>query len=386
MRTPLRILSVGNHDSRFQTLLRELKSIQTAKNKSLKIESAGSIAEVLECLKNLPLDAVILTGKSVKSQNVKELRETAPTLYILALFDNIDDEMQSELKDVGASEILPFSEMNGTSLIHIIQYAVGMRKNEASLKTAQEKLDNMRQFRIREQKRIDERRELEVIERNLVDEALRESEQRFRNIVFSMAGWIWEINVDGNFTYCSEKATEFLGFTPDEIVNTSIFNILVTKDRNTFETVFTDARNERLPMEDVETWAKHKSGDAVCLLISGIPIFDDEGRLEGYRGVAKDITAQKKAEEEREKLIKNLEDALSKIKTLRGLIPICASCKKIRDDKGYWNKLEAFIETHSEAEFSHGICPDCLTTLYPDIMDDPESVAEKEEKEEKTKE
>jgi hypothetical protein len=65
-----------------------------------------------------------------------------------------------------------------------------------------------------------------------------------------------------------------------------------------------------------------------------------------------------------------LRDALSQIKTLSGLIPICASCKKIRDDKGYWNQLEAFIQEHSEAEFSHGICPDCMKKLYGVVLEE----------------
>jgi len=61
-----------------------------------------------------------------------------------------------------------------------------------------------------------------------------------------------------------------------------------------------------------------------------------------------------------------LEQALAEIKTLKGIIPICASCKKIRDDAGYWNQVEVFIETHSDALFSHGICPDCADELYGD--------------------
>jgi hypothetical protein len=65
-----------------------------------------------------------------------------------------------------------------------------------------------------------------------------------------------------------------------------------------------------------------------------------------------------------------LQDALSQIKTLKGLIPICASCKKIRDDKGYWNQLETFIQEHTEAEFSHGICPDCMKKLYGVVLED----------------
>lgn len=65
-----------------------------------------------------------------------------------------------------------------------------------------------------------------------------------------------------------------------------------------------------------------------------------------------------------------LQDALDKIKTLKGLLPICAACKKIRDDRGYWNKIEVFIENHSEAEFTHGICPDCAKRLNPDLYED----------------
>jgi len=67
------------------------------------------------------------------------------------------------------------------------------------------------------------------------------------------------------------------------------------------------------------------------------------------------------------KLIIDLEDALSRIKGLSGCLPICTSCKRIRDDKGSWNQLELYIRDHSEAEFSHGFCPDCAKKLYPDI-------------------
>ena len=72
---------------------------------------------------------------------------------------------------------------------------------------------------------------------------------------------------------------------------------------------------------------------------------------------------------EERKTSKDLRDALVQIKTLSGLIPICASCKKIRDDKGYWNRLETYIQEHSEAEFSHGICPDCMKKLYGDFLE-----------------
>ncbi len=73
----------------------------------------------------------------------------------------------------------------------------------------------------------------------------------------------------------------------------------------------------------------------------------------------------KESEAEKDRLIEELKEAMNRIKTLSGLIPICASCKKIRDDRGYWQQVEAFIQEHTEAEFSHGICPDCAKRLYP---------------------
>jgi phosphoserine phosphatase RsbU/P len=71
--------------------------------------------------------------------------------------------------------------------------------------------------------------------------------------------------------------------------------------------------------------------------------------------------------------IKELREALAQIKTLRGIVPICASCKKIRDDKGYWNQVEAYVSSHSEAHFSHGLCPDCLPRFFPESSENQNS-------------
>jgi hypothetical protein len=74
-------------------------------------------------------------------------------------------------------------------------------------------------------------------------------------------------------------------------------------------------------------------------------------------------------ETERDLLIHELQTALGEVQTLSGLVPICSHCKKIRDDSGYWTQVELYIRKHSQAEFSHGICPDCLKELYPEIAD-----------------
>lgn len=86
-----------------------------------------------------------------------------------------------------------------------------------------------------------------------------------------------------------------------------------------------------------------------------------------YEKAQEEIAERRRAEEQREKLIAELREALAKVKTLSGLLPICASCKKIRDDQGYWHQVEVYVRDHSEADFSHGICPDCQKKLYPEL-------------------
>jgi hypothetical protein len=80
-----------------------------------------------------------------------------------------------------------------------------------------------------------------------------------------------------------------------------------------------------------------------------------------------EMVERRRIQAENEKLIGELEASLAQVKRLSGLLPICAECKKIRDDKGYWNQIESYISTHSEAGFSHGICPDCARKLYGDL-------------------
>ncbi|MBM4349468.1 MAG: DUF3365 domain-containing protein [Deltaproteobacteria bacterium] len=101
------------------------------------------------------------------------------------------------------------------------------------------------------------------------------------------------------------------------------------------------------------------------LLLGGIgltAIFWGMGRIK------REDLKRRMVEEEREKLIQELEETVIKVRMLSGLLPICASCKKVRDDKGYWTQIETYIRDHSEAEFSHGICPECMKKLYPDLM------------------
>jgi PAS domain S-box-containing protein len=112
---------------------------------------------------------------------------------------------------------------------------------------------------------------------------------------------------------------------------------------------------------------KKKNGELYWENASISPIRDLAGRVTHYVAVKEDITARKQTEAERDTLIKDLQEALANVKSLSGLLPICASCKKIRDDKGYWSQVESYIQSHSDATFTHGICPDCIKKFYPDL-------------------
>lgn len=115
--------------------------------------------------------------------------------------------------------------------------------------------------------------------------------------------------------------------------------------------------------------SKEREGAAQHFIVTARPLLDAKGRVAGIVESFQDITARKKLEEEKERLIEALKKSLDKVKQLRGLIPICASCKKIRDDQGFWTQVESYITSHSEAQFSHGICPACVKKLYPELSE-----------------
>ena len=106
-------------------------------------------------------------------------------------------------------------------------------------------------------------------------------------------------------------------------------------------------------------------GDKVFVEVAAYPIRNEAGEVDRFVHISRDITERKRIEAEREHLIKELGVALANVKQLTGLLPICMHCKKIRDDKGYWKQIETYISEHSEAEFSHGLCPDCRKKYYP---------------------
>jgi PAS domain S-box-containing protein len=118
----------------------------------------------------------------------------------------------------------------------------------------------------------------------------------------------------------------------------------------------------------VESRFHSSNGRTVWVEIHAKALRDPETKEVFYEGSVEDISERKTVENEREQLIQELRQALSRVRSLAGLLPICSACKKIRDSGGQWNMLESYIETHSQAHFTHSFCPECAARLYPEIF------------------
>jgi hypothetical protein len=108
-------------------------------------------------------------------------------------------------------------------------------------------------------------------------------------------------------------------------------------------------------------------GSRKTILNSALPLRNSAGDIIGAIIINQDITDRRRSELERERLMSQLQAAIAQVHTLSGLLPICAGCKKIRDETGRWLSMEAYVEGRSTVQFSHGICPDCKTRLYPGV-------------------
>lgn len=112
---------------------------------------------------------------------------------------------------------------------------------------------------------------------------------------------------------------------------------------------------------------KRKNGSIYCEDMTITPMRNPAGKLTHFIAVKQDISERIHAADERDRLIAELREALGHVQTLSGLLPICASCKKVRDDSGYWSQVEVYIQKHSNASFTHGICPDCAEKMLREL-------------------
>jgi PAS domain S-box-containing protein len=171
--------------------------------------------------------------------------------------------------------------------------------------------------------------------------------------------------LDGTILSWNSGAERMFDHAAADMIGESINN-LVPRDHHDELLDIRDLVERGRRLERIETVRLRKDGARIDVSITMSPIKNAEGAIQGASIVLRDVTERKRQEKERLRLIQELTDALKCVKTLSGLLPICASCKKIRNDNGYWEQVETYIKSRSNAEFTHGICPDCVRVLYPE--------------------
>ena len=177
-------------------------------------------------------------------------------------------------------------------------------------------------------------------------------------IVESSMDAIYGKSLDGVIVSWNPAAELLFGYSAEEIIGRSYAVLFPEHRRSEMLDIQAGVRRGDI-FGEMETERLHKSGKIIPVTVTVSPVKSTVGEIIGASSITRDISRQKQADYERQQLIQSLTAAAKRVQTLTGLLPICTSCKRIRDDKGYWQQVEAYITEHSSITFSHSICPAC---------------------------
>ncbi len=172
---------------------------------------------------------------------------------------------------------------------------------------------------------------------------------------------IWRSDRTMACDYFNQKWLEFTGRTMEQERGNGWAEGVHKEDFDRCLEIYVSSFKERRVFE-MEYRLRRRDGEYRWIFDRGTPYHDEAGNFAGYIGSCVDITEKVEAR----KMLLEARD--SEIRKLRGMLPICSACKKIRDDQGYWQQIETYISEHSGAAFTHGICPSCAERLYPGYL------------------
>jgi len=209
----------------------------------------------------------------------------------------------------------------------------------------------------------------DITELRQLEDELRKSEARARLILENSPDLIWMVRPNGMFTYISSSWQRVMGFEPQALLGQHYSLVIHPDDLGIFDNYLRAVARDGLSEQPTTPEYRSRQADGQFRWHTGnaIPIYDAVGSVLYVIGISRDIHEQKLANAERESLLTELQHALNEIRTLSGIVPICASCTQIRDDEGHWHQVEKYVQDHSHAQFSHSLCPDCIKKLYPEL-------------------
>ncbi len=207
--------------------------------------------------------------------------------------------------------------------------------------------------------------------------ALRQTEESFRKIketlsivydaIDSTVGGVAITDPTGRIMYVNSSFLRMFEYADHkEIEGINAADLFPGKEIQVFNDVRTITGSTTSRTD--EFTVQRRDGTCFFVEVSSSVVKDSSGQAVGLMASFVDISGRKQTELERDQLIRKLQDALANIKILKGLLPICASCKKIRDDQGYWHNVDSYIHTYGGIDFTHSLCPECASRLYPDLF------------------
>ena len=257
---------------------------------------------------------------------------------------------------------------NIVGAIESVRDITELKQAQKALQAANEELEVRVGERTAELVQANKTLQKEIFERERTEAVLKESEEKYNQFFKTSRDCVFITSKNGKIVDINDAAVELLGYSSrEELLQMKIPFVYANEEERVkhIKVASECGYTKEYPLN-----LRRKDGSIRHVLITAVSRCDADGKTIGFQGTIRDVTEQKLNEEERERLILELQEAVSQVKALSGLLPICASCKKIRDDKGYWNQIEAYIRDHSEAKFSHSICPECAKKLYPEFYDE----------------
>jgi len=207
----------------------------------------------------------------------------------------------------------------------------------------------------------------DITEHKRIEEALKKEKEFVENLIQTAQVIVLVLDTKGRIVQFNPYMENISGYHLNEVQGKDWFDtFLLEVDRKRIRELFSKATDDIKTKGNVNPIVT-KDGREREIEWFDKTLKDSNGQTIGLLAIGQDITERKQARAEREKLICELQEALKNVKTLSSLLPICMSCKKIRDDKGYWNQIEEYITEHTDTLFSHGVCPDCLKKMYSDF-------------------
>jgi PAS domain S-box-containing protein len=201
----------------------------------------------------------------------------------------------------------------------------------------------------------------DVTKRRKAEKELMESEEKYRRIVETANDGILLLDENGKILFANRRITGLLGFEGSELAGKSFKEIQDLSGPSA-------GNCNEAPVEN-ECKLVRKNGLPLWVSVRYSSPFEFQANASASIAMLTDITQRKAMEAEREKHIAELREALSSVKRLQGMLPICMYCKKIRNDKGYWEQVESYISEHSEALFTHSLCEECYKKKFPDFYE-----------------